>query len=53
MKVGKQLLQHETPLYTGLKKHAGKNPIQFHIPGHKKRLWDETPNSGSLSEKMH
>ncbi|OMI24545.1 arginine decarboxylase [Bacillus haynesii] len=36
MKVGKQLLQHETPLYTGLKKHAGKNPIQFHIPGHKK-----------------
>ncbi|MGC4375490.1 aminotransferase class I/II-fold pyridoxal phosphate-dependent enzyme [Fictibacillus sp. Mic-4] len=28
--------QHETPLFTGLKKHAGRNPIQFHIPGHKK-----------------
>ncbi|MDA1475694.1 aminotransferase class I/II-fold pyridoxal phosphate-dependent enzyme [Bacillus changyiensis] len=28
--------QHETPLFTGLKKHAAKNPIQFHIPGHKK-----------------
>ena len=52
MKVGKQLSQHETPLYTGLKKHAGKNPIQFHIPGHKKGSgW--TLNSGSLSEKMH
>ncbi|MGE6631241.1 aminotransferase class I/II-fold pyridoxal phosphate-dependent enzyme [Bacillus sp. NPDC077027] len=28
--------QHDTPLYTGLKKHASKNPVQFHIPGHKK-----------------
>lgn len=28
--------QHETPLFTGLKQHAEKNPIQFHIPGHKK-----------------
>lgn len=28
--------QHETPLFTGLKKHAEKNPIPFHIPGHKK-----------------
>jgi lysine decarboxylase len=23
-------------LFTGLKEHASKNPIQFHIPGHKK-----------------
>lgn len=36
MKVGKQLSQHDTPLYTGLKKHAATNPVQFHIPGHKK-----------------
>lgn len=36
MKVGKQLSQHDTPLYTGLKKHAAANPVQFHIPGHKK-----------------
>ena len=30
------LSQYETPLFTGLLKHAGKNPVQFHIPGHKK-----------------
>lgn len=30
------LSQYTTPLFTGLKKHARKNPIQFHIPGHKK-----------------
>ncbi|PLR97438.1 aminotransferase class I/II-fold pyridoxal phosphate-dependent enzyme [Bacillus sp. T33-2] len=28
--------QTETPLFTGLVRHAKKNPIQFHIPGHKK-----------------
>ncbi|MDF2945818.1 MAG: Lysine decarboxylase [Bacillales bacterium] len=28
--------QHETPLFTGLVEHASKNPVQFHIPGHKK-----------------
>lgn len=28
--------QSETPLFTGLLNHAKKNPIQFHIPGHKK-----------------
>jgi arginine decarboxylase len=32
----KRLSQNETPLFTGLKQHAEKNPIQFHIPGHKK-----------------
>ncbi len=30
------LSQYETPLFTGLLEHAKKNPIQFHIPGHKK-----------------
>lgn len=25
-----------TPLFTALKKHAESNPVQFHIPGHKK-----------------
>jgi arginine decarboxylase len=30
------LLQSETPLFSGLLAHAKKNPIQFHIPGHKK-----------------
>jgi arginine decarboxylase len=34
--VGTKLPQHETPLFTGLINHAKKNPIQFHIPGHKK-----------------
>jgi lysine decarboxylase len=33
---GKTLSQKETPLFTGLIEHAKKNPIQFHIPGHKK-----------------
>ncbi|MFZ3588105.1 aminotransferase class I/II-fold pyridoxal phosphate-dependent enzyme [Bacillus sp. DJP31] len=28
--------QTKTPLFTGLLEHAKKNPIQFHIPGHKK-----------------
>lgn len=28
--------QNETPLFTGLVEHAKKEPIQFHIPGHKK-----------------
>ncbi|MDP4086652.1 MAG: aminotransferase class I/II-fold pyridoxal phosphate-dependent enzyme [Bacillota bacterium] len=28
--------QHLTPLFSGLLKHAKKNPVQFHIPGHKK-----------------
>jgi lysine decarboxylase len=28
--------QFDTPLFTALKTHAEKNPIQFHIPGHKK-----------------
>lgn len=28
--------QFETPLFTTLRKHAEQNPIQFHIPGHKK-----------------
>ncbi len=28
--------QHQTPLFSGLLEHAKKNPVQFHIPGHKK-----------------
>lgn len=28
--------QYNTPLFDGLVKHAQKNPVQFHIPGHKK-----------------
>lgn len=28
--------QSHTPLFSGLIQHAQKNPIQFHIPGHKK-----------------
>ncbi|WP_026674442.1 aminotransferase class I/II-fold pyridoxal phosphate-dependent enzyme [Alkalihalobacterium bogoriense] len=28
--------QHLTPLFTGVREHAKKDPIQFHIPGHKK-----------------
>ncbi|SEB43326.1 aminotransferase class I/II-fold pyridoxal phosphate-dependent enzyme [Paenibacillus sp. GP183] len=27
---------HQTPLFSALLRHAEKNPIQFHIPGHKK-----------------
>lgn len=27
-----------TPLFTHLKEHAKRNPVQFHIPGHKKGL---------------
>ncbi|MFC4076589.1 aminotransferase class I/II-fold pyridoxal phosphate-dependent enzyme [Salinithrix halophila] len=28
--------QERTPLFTRLKEHAARNPVQFHIPGHKK-----------------
>ncbi|RCX23014.1 arginine decarboxylase [Fontibacillus phaseoli] len=28
----------QTPLFTALKQHAAGNPVQFHIPGHKKGL---------------
>lgn len=34
--MGTTLSQNDTPLFTGLVQHAKKNPIQFHIPGHKK-----------------
>ncbi|GAB7387695.1 arginine decarboxylase [Bacillaceae bacterium] len=30
--------QERTPLFTGLLEHAKKNPVQFHIPGHKKGM---------------
>ncbi|MCQ6275115.1 aminotransferase class I/II-fold pyridoxal phosphate-dependent enzyme [Bacillus sp. V3B] len=28
--------QHRTPLFSGLLEHTKKEPVQFHIPGHKK-----------------
>lgn len=28
--------QSKTPLFSTLKEHAARNPVQFHIPGHKK-----------------
>lgn len=33
---GVKLSQNQTPLFSGLLEHAKKNPVQFHIPGHKK-----------------
>lgn len=30
--------QVSTPLFTALQRHAAKNPLQFHIPGHKTGL---------------
>ena len=33
---GNKLSQNQTPLFSGLLEHAKKNPVQFHIPGHKK-----------------
>jgi arginine decarboxylase len=31
-----KLSQSETPLFSGLVNHSKRNPVQFHIPGHKK-----------------
>ncbi|MGN7357666.1 aminotransferase class I/II-fold pyridoxal phosphate-dependent enzyme [Paenibacillus sp. SAF-054] len=31
-----------TPLFTALKEHAASNPVQFHIPGHKKGMGTDT-----------
>lgn len=30
-----RLSQKETPLFTALVEHSNRNPVQFHIPGHK------------------
>ncbi|MCY9532085.1 aminotransferase class I/II-fold pyridoxal phosphate-dependent enzyme [Paenibacillus alvei] len=30
------MVHRNTPLFTALKEHAASNPVQFHIPGHKK-----------------
>jgi len=32
----KDIDQNQVPLFSGLLAHAGRNPWQFHIPGHKK-----------------
>jgi arginine decarboxylase len=34
--------QQQTPLYSALLEHAARNPVQFHIPGHKKGAGMET-----------
>lgn len=33
---GAQLRQDETPLFDALLRHVARNPVQFHIPGHKR-----------------
>lgn len=39
MKGWDEAMDHnQTPLFSALRRHAGQNPIQFHIPGHKKGL---------------
>lgn len=32
----------KTPLFTALRKHAEQNPVQFHIPGHKKGIGSDS-----------
>ncbi|MFX3633397.1 MAG: aminotransferase class I/II-fold pyridoxal phosphate-dependent enzyme [Candidatus Pristimantibacillus sp.] len=33
---------NQTPLFSALRRHADNNPIQFHIPGHKKGLGSDS-----------
>lgn len=33
---------NKTPLFTALRNHADNNPVQFHIPGHKKGLGSDS-----------
>lgn len=33
---------NKTPLFTALRNHAENNPVQFHIPGHKKGLGSDS-----------
>jgi arginine decarboxylase len=33
---------NKTPLFTALRQHAEKDPVQFHIPGHKKGLGSDS-----------
>jgi arginine decarboxylase len=44
------LSQRETPLFSGLLEHAKKNPIQFHIPGHKKGAGIDTEFRNFIGE---
>ncbi|MDQ0339131.1 lysine decarboxylase [Caldalkalibacillus uzonensis] len=38
----KPLDHHKTPLFSGVVEHARANPVQFHIPGHKKGMGIDT-----------
>ncbi|RLL45193.1 aminotransferase class I/II-fold pyridoxal phosphate-dependent enzyme [Oceanobacillus piezotolerans] len=44
--------QSETPLFTGLLKHIEKNPVQFHIPGHKKGAAVESSFQSFLGDNL-
>lgn len=38
----KAMDHNQTPLFSALRRHADNNPIQFHIPGHKKGLGSDS-----------
>lgn len=46
------LSQTETPLFNGLLKHANKNPIPFHIPGHKKGIGSDPEFRSFIGDNM-
>jgi arginine decarboxylase len=43
--------QDKTPLFTALRQHADKNPLQFHIPGHKKGMGMENDFKQFIGKK--
>lgn len=43
--------QSETPLFDTLRQHAARNPVQFHIPGHKRGRGMETEFSQFIGDK--
>ncbi|WP_166238355.1 aminotransferase class I/II-fold pyridoxal phosphate-dependent enzyme [Paenibacillus turpanensis] len=43
--------QTRTPLFTTLKEHAKRNPLQFHIPGHKKGVGMDPEFRDFIGEK--
>jgi len=43
---------HRTPLFTALKEHAAKEPLQFHIPGHKKGMGSDPEFRSFIGENI-
>jgi arginine decarboxylase len=44
--------QHSTPIFTALREHASKSPVQFHIPGHNKGAGMDSEFSSFIGQNV-